>query len=63
MEDWYCRYSDVIRPIPYSSAWNIQIKVALDTLRQAQHGIRLHNAFIHWRQAGDEVGAGYGSMN
>ncbi|PGH09664.1 hypothetical protein AJ79_05630 [Helicocarpus griseus UAMH5409] len=56
--NWYCRYSDVQRPIPLSSSWNIQMKVALDTLRNAQKGLRLHNAFIHWRQAGDEVGCG-----
>jgi hypothetical protein len=31
------------------------VKVALDSLRQAQKGIRLHNAFLLWRQAGDEV--------
>ena len=34
----------------------MQTKVALQTLKQLQTGIRLHNAFIHWRQAGDEVG-------
>lgn len=56
--DWYCRYADIPRPIPYSSGWNIQTKVALDTLRSAQKGIRLHNAFIHWRQSGAEVGCG-----
>lgn len=56
--DWYCRYSDTPKPIPYSSSWNIQVRVALDTLCNAQKGIRLHSAFIHWRQAGDEIGCG-----
>jgi hypothetical protein len=56
--DWYCRYSDTKKPIPFSSGWNISTKVALDTLQAAQKGIRLHNAFIHWRNAGDEVGCG-----
>lgn len=56
--DWYCRYSDTPRPIPLSSSWNIQTKVALETLQSSQKGIRLHNAFIHWREAGDEVGCG-----
>lgn len=56
--DWYCRYADIPRPIPYSSGWNIQAKVASQTLVDLQKGIRLHNAFIHWRQAGDEVGCG-----
>lgn len=52
---WYSGYSGTPLPMPYSSTWNMQIKVALDTLRQMQTGLRLHNAFIHWRQAGDEV--------
>ncbi|KAF9892847.1 hypothetical protein FE257_000436 [Aspergillus nanangensis] len=56
--DWYCRHADVSRPIPFSSGWNIQTKVALDTLRNSQKGIRLHNAFIHWRQSHREIGCG-----
>ena len=56
--DWYCRYADVPRPMAFSSAWNTQTKVALDVLCNNQKGIRLHSAFIHWRQAGDEVGCG-----
>ncbi|KAI1002392.1 hypothetical protein K3495_g5809 [Podosphaera aphanis] len=54
--EWYSNYSGTPLPIPFSSTWNIQTKIALQTLRQLQTGIRLHNAFIHWRQAGDEVG-------
>ncbi|KUJ20420.1 glycosyltransferase family 4 protein [Mollisia scopiformis] len=54
--EWYSGYSGTPMPIPYSSTWNMQTKVALQTLKQLQTGIRLHNAFIHWRQAGDEVG-------
>ncbi|KAL2860791.1 glycosyltransferase family 4 protein [Aspergillus lucknowensis] len=56
--DWYCRYADVPRPIPFSSSWNTQTKVALESLRSAQKGIRLHNAFIHWRQSSKEIGCG-----
>ncbi|KAE8386581.1 hypothetical protein BDV23DRAFT_140948 [Aspergillus alliaceus] len=56
--DWYCRYADVPRPIPFSSSWNIQTKVGLDVLRNSQKGIRLHNAFIHWRQSSQEIGCG-----
>lgn len=56
--DWYCRYADVPRPIPFSSSWNIQTKVALDTLSGAQKGLALHNAFIHWRQSSKEIGCG-----
>ncbi|RKF78556.1 putative glycosyl group 1 family protein [Golovinomyces cichoracearum] len=54
--EWYSSYSETPLPIPFSSTWNIQVKVALQKLIQLQTGIRLHNAFIHWRQAGDEVG-------
>ena len=53
--EWYSNYSGTPLPIPFSSTWNMQTKVALQTLKQLQTGIRLHNAFIHWRQAGDEV--------
>lgn len=56
--NWYCRYADVPRPIAFSSGWNIQTKVALDTIHNAQKGIRLHNAFNLWRQAGKEIGCG-----
>ncbi|KAF2401635.1 glycosyl transferase [Trichodelitschia bisporula] len=56
--NWYCRLSDVRRPMPYSSTWNIEVRVAYDSLMQNQKGIRLHNSFIHWRNAGDEVGCG-----
>jgi hypothetical protein len=56
--EWYCRLSDVKRPMPYSSTWNIEVRVAYDSLMQNQKGIRLHNSFIHWRNAGDEVGCG-----
>lgn len=44
------------KPIPFSSTWNVQSKVALKTIKQLQKGIRFHNGFFHWRQAGDEVG-------
>ncbi|CAI7678761.1 unnamed protein product [Penicillium pancosmium] len=56
--DWYCRYADVSRPIPFSSGWNIQTKVALDVLRISQKGLKLHNAFVHWRQSSKEIGCG-----
>ncbi|OQD77126.1 hypothetical protein PENDEC_c003G01520 [Penicillium decumbens] len=56
--DWYCRYADVPPPIPFSSGWNIQTKVALDTLRNSQKGLKLHNAFVHWRQSSKEIGCG-----
>jgi len=54
--DWYCRFTGVKKPIMYSSAWNVQTKVALFSLQKSQLGIRFHNGFLHWRQAGDEIG-------
>lgn len=42
--------------VPYSSTWNVQSKVALKQLKESQRGIRFHNGFLHWRQAGDEIG-------
>lgn len=56
--NWYCRYADVPRPIPFSSSWNINTKVALGVLGNSQKGLRLHNAFMHWRQSSTEIGCG-----
>ncbi|KAF2638314.1 hypothetical protein P280DRAFT_551446 [Massarina eburnea CBS 473.64] len=56
--DWYCRITETKRPIPYSSTWNLETQVALESMQQSQKGIRLHNSFIHWRNAGDEIGCG-----
>jgi len=56
--EWYCRLQGSKQPIPYSSTWNVQVKVGLASLIEAQRGIRLHNGFVLWRQAGDEVVCG-----
>lgn len=56
--DWYCRITDTKRPIPYSSTWNLETQVALESMQQSQKGIKLHNSFIHWRTAGDEIYCG-----
>lgn len=56
--DWYCRITDTKRPIPYSSTWNLESQVALESMQQSQKGIRVHNSFIHWRTAGDEIYCG-----
>ncbi|KAK2629471.1 hypothetical protein QTJ16_000291 [Diplocarpon rosae] len=52
---WYCRLQNSKQPIPFSSTWNVQVKVGLSSLIEAQRGIRMHNGFVLWRQAGDEV--------
>ncbi|KAF1812156.1 hypothetical protein P152DRAFT_417112, partial [Eremomyces bilateralis CBS 781.70] len=56
--NWYCRLTSVKRPRPYSSTWNIEVRVAFDSLQQNQKAIRLHNSFLHWRNSGDEIGCG-----
>jgi hypothetical protein len=56
--DWYSRVTETKRPIPYSSTWNLETQVALESMQQSQKGIKLHNSFIHWRNAGDEIYCG-----
>jgi hypothetical protein len=56
MLDWYNRTTGLPQAIPYSSMWNVQSKVALNSLKESQRGIRFHNGFLHWRQAADEIG-------
>jgi len=46
-------------PYPYSSTWNLQCKAATDTLKEMQRGLKLHNAFAHWRHGSDDVWCGF----
>jgi hypothetical protein len=46
------------KPLPYSSTWNLQINVAINALRINDKGLRLHNAFSHWRYACTEIACG-----
>lgn len=55
---WYCKYSRTQMPFPYTTTWNLQCRAAIDTLKSMQKGLKLHNAFIHWRQSGAEVYCG-----
>lgn len=54
--DWYCRQTGTKRQLPYTSTWNLTTQVALENMQQSQKGIRMHNSFVHWRNAGDEIG-------
>lgn len=56
--DWYCKYTRTQMPYAYSSTWNLTTKAATETLRDIQKGVKLHNAFVHWRHAGDELWCG-----
>ncbi|KAE8355715.1 hypothetical protein BDV28DRAFT_162634 [Aspergillus coremiiformis] len=55
---WYCRYSRTKLPRPYSPTWNLQLKASVDTMSDMQKGIKLHNAFLHWRHTGADVWCG-----
>ena len=46
------------KPLPYTSTWNLQIKVALGVIRNTDKGLRLHNGFIHWRYSSREIACG-----
>ncbi|KAK4561665.1 hypothetical protein LTR86_004344 [Recurvomyces mirabilis] len=56
--DWYTKYSRTKMPYTFSPTWNLQCKTAVDTLQDLQKGLRMHNAFIHWRFAGNETWCG-----
>lgn len=57
--DWYAGcVGSKLKPLPYSSTWNLQINVAVSALRTSDKGLRLHNAFVHWRFANAEIACG-----
>jgi hypothetical protein len=56
--DWYSKYMHANKPLPYTSTWNLQVKVAFNTLRGFDKGLRLHNGFVHWRHASHEIAHG-----
>ncbi|OOF93578.1 glycosyltransferase family 4 protein [Aspergillus carbonarius ITEM 5010] len=55
---WYCRYSRTKMPLAYSPTWNLQLKAAVDTMAEMQKGLKMHNAFLHWRHTGSDVWCG-----
>ncbi|KAB8236516.1 glycosyltransferase family 4 protein [Aspergillus alliaceus] len=55
---WYCKYSRTKLPRPYSPTWNLQLKASVQTMTDMQKGIKLHNAFLHWRHTGADVWCG-----
>ncbi|KAF2126988.1 glycosyltransferase family 4 protein [Dothidotthia symphoricarpi CBS 119687] len=55
---WYCRHRRTAMPLPYSSTWNLTIKAALENITNMQKGLKLHNAFLHWRHTGSDVWSG-----
>lgn len=55
---WFSRYSRTEIPLPYSRTWNLQLKAAIDTMEDMQKGLKMHNAFLHWRHTGADVWCG-----
>lgn len=52
---WYSTYTRALMPLPYTSTWNLQLKVGLNTLRSFDKGLHPHNTFILWRHAKIEI--------
>jgi len=55
---WYCRHRRTAMPLAYSSTWNLTLKAALENITNMQKGLKLHNAFLHWRHTGSDVWSG-----
>ncbi|CCG84862.1 protein of unknown function [Taphrina deformans PYCC 5710] len=43
-------------PAPYSSAWNNQLKVSLNTYQNFVRGLKEHSAFLQYRYAKNDIG-------
>lgn len=52
---WYSTYTRALMPLPYTSTWNLQLKVGLNSLRSFDKGLHPHNTFILWRHAKIEI--------
>jgi glycosyltransferase involved in cell wall biosynthesis len=55
---WYCRHRRTAMPLAYSSTWNLTLKAGLENITNMQKGLKLHNAFLHWRHTGSDVWSG-----
>jgi hypothetical protein len=55
---WYCRHRRTAMPLAYSSTWNLTLKAGLENITNMQKGLKLHNAFLHWRHTGQDVWSG-----
>lgn len=54
---WYCRYVQTPKALPYTTTWNLQTKVAVNTLRGMDKGLRLHSGLSHWRRSRRDIGS------
>lgn len=45
-------------PLPYTPTWNLTLKAGLENMTNMQKGLKLHSAFLHWRQTGADIWSG-----
>ncbi|KAH7113234.1 glycosyl transferase [Dendryphion nanum] len=55
---WYCKHRRTQMPLSYSPTWNLTLKAGLENITNMQKGLKLHNAFLHWRHTGADVWSG-----
>lgn len=55
---WYTTHTRALLPLPYTSTWNLQLKVGLNTLRSFDKGLHPHSTFVLWRHAKIEIAFG-----
>lgn len=55
---WYCRHRRTAMPLAYSPTWNLTLKAGLENITNMQKGLKLHNAFLHWRHTGSDIWSG-----
>ncbi|OZJ05523.1 hypothetical protein BZG36_01903 [Bifiguratus adelaidae] len=56
--EWYCRCNSAPMPLPFSSSWNLQLKVALATMYQYNQALKQHSLGLLWRYCYLEMGYG-----
>jgi hypothetical protein len=55
---WYCKHRRTAMPLAYSPTWNLTLKAGLENISNMQKGLKLHNAFLHWRHTGSDIWSG-----
>lgn len=56
---WYCKFKRNQMPLLYSPTWNLTLKAAVEFMTNMQKGLKLHNAFLHWRHTGKDIWSGF----
>jgi glycosyltransferase involved in cell wall biosynthesis len=55
---WYCKFKRNRMPLPYTPTWNLTLKAGLENMTNMQKGLKLHSAFLHWRNTGADIWSG-----